>query len=262
MSKQIISVSDITAYLFCPRKLWLAKVKGIREPPNSKMILGRIKHRALELFNMIERDFIININRKMEKKEIEEIYKEIMREAAIRAFQENAEMAKRFNINVTTFLAEFLPSTENEIKIRIPPLLKAINFYSGREIWENLTPKYKVELSLLSEELGIKGRADRVAFSETILPYEIKTRGKEEVYKSDKIQLAAYALLLEDKYKKPIEKGIVEMKNKKEEIILDKTLKDEVLMIAEKVRNLQEEFPSSFSKCENCFFKEECFKED
>lgn len=260
MTKQIVSVSDITAYLYCPRKLWFAKVKGIREPPNRAMILGRIKHRALELFNILEKDFIINISNPLEKEEIESIYKEIMRQAALQAFQENADIAERFSLFVTTFLAEFLPLTENEIKIRIPPLMQAMKFYSGREIWENLSPKYKVELALLSEELGIKGRIDRVSFAENILPFELKTRGKEEVYKGDKIQLAAYALLLEDKYKTPINIGIIEAGNKKQEIQLTEELKKEVLEIAEKVRNLQEEFPSSFSKCEKCSLREECFK--
>lgn len=260
MPKKVISVSDITAYLYCPRKLWLSKTQGIREPPNRAMILGKIKHRALELFNILERDFIINIAKKLDKEEIEFIYQEIMRNSALKAFQENAELAERLSLNVTTFLAEFLPLTDNEIKIRISPLLKAMQYYSGREIWENLSPKYKVELALLSDELGIKGRIDRVSFAENILPFELKTRGREEVYKGDKIQLAAYALLLEEKYKLPVNLGIVEAGNKKQEISLTKELKDEVLEIAEKVRNLQEEFPSNFAKCKTCFFKEECFK--
>ena len=262
MAKQIISVSDITAYLYCPRKLWLAKIKGIREPPNRAMILGKIKHRALELFNLLEKDFIITISRKLEEKEIEETYKEIMRTSALQAFQENADMAERLSLYVTTFLAEFLPLTENEIKLRILPLLQAMKLYSGREIWENLTPKYKVELALLSEELGIKGRIDRVSFTENILPFELKTRGKDDVYKSDKIQLAAYALLLEEKYKQPVKIGIVEAGNKKQEIELTEELRNEVLEIAEKVRNLKEEFPSNFSRCKNCSLKDECFKEE
>jgi len=260
MSKQIISVSDITAYLYCPRKLWLAKVKGIREPQTREMILGRIKHKALELFNLLEQDFIIFISSAFAEKDILEKYKYLMRQAAIKAYEINADIAERFNINLTTFLAEFLPNTEQEIKIRISPLLESMKLYKGREIWEHLSPKYKAEFSLISENLGIKGRIDRVSFGKEILPFEIKTRSKQNIYDSDKIQLAAYALLLEDKFKKNIEKGIIELGNKQQEILLDSNLKSQVIELAEKVRNIQGEFPSSFSKCQSCGIKEECAK--
>ena len=260
MPKEIISVSDITSYLFCPRKLWLSRVKGIREPPNREMILGRIKHKALELFSLIEQEFILFISSPMNKEELIEEYKNLIRQSAIKAYEMNADIAEKFSLNLTTFLAEFLPSTENEINLRIKPLLEAMKLYSGREIWEHLTPKYKVEFSLISESLGIKGRIDRVSFSNEIIPFEIKTRVKERIYDTDKIQLAAYALLLEDRYKTKIAKGIVEMKTKKQEIILDDDLKSQVLELAEKVRNIQPEFPSSFSKCQSCGLKEECSK--
>ena len=260
MSKELISISELSAYLYCPRKLWLSKIRGIREPPSREMILGRIKHKALENFNILEKNFIKTLDSSKTEKELEEIYSNLIRQAAIQAFQLNKNVAETFDINLTTFLAEFLPSTEREVEIRVPPLLEALKKYRGAEIWWNLSPKYSSELSIISEKLGLKGRIDRVAFAEEILPFEIKTRVKQEVYLGDKIQLAAYALLLEDKTNKKVSKGIIELRNSKKEIELTDDLKKQVLELAEKVRNLQGEFPSSFSKCESCSLKEECSK--
>jgi len=110
--------------------------------------------------------------------------------------------------------------------------------------------------------LGLRGRIDRVKIDEGIFPYEIKTR--EKVYESDKIQLAGYALLLEQEFSRKVEKGIVEFLGKQEEVLLDETLKNKVLEIADKIRNLKEDtaFTSSnFSKCEKCEMRESCEEE-
>lgn len=256
--KEIISVTDITAFMFCPRKLWLQKIKGIKVEPTEKMILGRIKHKALEIFNDLEKNFILSINFPLTEIHAKEKYSKLMEESATQAFNLNIYSAKDFSITLKSFLDEFLPNTKNEISVRIPPLLEAMKKFQGREIWENLTPKYQAELSLLSEKFAIKGRVDRVLFAEKIIPFEIKTRIKEKIFDSDKIQLAAYSLLLEDNFNKKIKKGIIEMKNKKIEIEITDELKNKVLEIAEKVRNIQGEFPSSFSKCQSCNLKEIC----
>lgn len=262
-SQKLISVTELTAYMFCPRKLWLSKVHGLREPPTREMILGRIKHRALEIFTISEKDFIKSLSQGLTSSEINEKYKQLMRESAIYAFQENADNASKFSLTLTTFLAEFLPNTEEEIKIRVLPLLEALKSFHGRDIWENLNPKYSSELSIESFKLGLKGRVDRVEFSknngsEKIIPYEIKTRQSEEVYESDKIQLAAYSLLLEDKMNKPIPLGVIELRKSKKQIEISNELKSKVFELIEKVKNLKGEFPSSFSKCAHCKLKKEC----
>jgi len=262
--KKLVSVSEITAYMFCPRKLWLQKVKGIREPPSKEMILGGMKHKSLELFTNYEKEFITQIPKDLPKSELDQAYHELMRKCAIKAYQSNRNVAEKFDIILTTFLAEFLPTTEREIAIRIPPLLEAMKSYIGLELWNNLKPKYKSEVSIESEDLGIKGRIDRVEFSDSILfsediiPYEIKTREQEKIWDSDKIQLAAYALLLENRFRKKIPMGIIELRHSKKQIEITEELKAQVLEIADKVRNLQGEMPSSFSKCQSCKLKQDC----
>ena len=128
-------------------------------------------------------------------------------------------------------------------------------------MWRNLKPKYLTEFEIISYELGLKGRIDRVKFEEEIIPYELKTR--EEIYESDKLQLAAYSLLLEKEFNRKINKGIIEVKNKQEEIIITEQMKSQVLEIAEKIRKFEKDkepnFHNNFNKCEYCRLKEECF---
>jgi CRISPR/Cas system-associated exonuclease Cas4 (RecB family) len=73
--------------------------------------------------------------------------------------------------------------------------------------------------------------------------------------------LAGYSLLLEHEFSRKVDSGIIEIMGKEEHIILDENLKNKVLEIAEKIRNLHEEnafTPNNFSKCKNCEFREDC----
>ena len=100
----------------------------------------------------------------------------------------------------------------------------------------------------------------KTEIGEKIFPYEIKTR--DEIFESDKIQLAAYALLLEEEFGKKVEKGVIETSKSKQEVELDKGQKLLVLEIIEKIRNLDKEnpgFQNNLSKCRSCKFNELCF---
>ncbi len=261
MTKKLVNITEITQYLYCPRKLWLKKVKGIREKPNKVMINGMIKHKALELFNINEKNFILSINSELNKEQLQEKYESLMKTSSIKAYQSYYNIASKFKINLTTFLAEFLPTTKKEVQIRIEPVLRYMKKgFFGEQLWENLKPKYKAELSIISDKFGLKGRIDRVEFSDNLIPYEVKTRSKDIVYESDKLQLAGYALLLQDKFNQEIKKGILETKKNRKEIDLDEELKNKVLDIAEKIRNLMKEpsLPSNFNKCKYCSLTEYC----
>jgi len=131
--------------------------------------------------------------------------------------------------------------------------------FLGKELWRNLKPKYLTEFKLESFALGLRGRVDRIKFDDLPVPIERKTR--EKIFESDKIQLAGYALLLQEEFGKPVNEGIIEIMGKQEQVSLTPELKNQVLEIAEKIRNLKEDnafTPSNFSKCESCDFQQDC----
>jgi|WetSurMetagenome_2_1015567.scaffolds.fasta_scaffold125385_2 CRISPR-associated protein Cas4 len=258
--KKLVNITDITAYLYCPRKIYLRIVKGMSYPPNEKMIIGRLRHEVFDIFNKNEEILVSGIKSNLPENEIGKLYETLLDNIIKETLVLNNYLIRKFAINEEDFSKSVKQSAHPEISLRTLAVKNTLNLgFLGQDLWKNLKPKYHTELKLESSELGLKGRIDRVKIEDEILPYEVKTRDK--VYDSDKIQLAGYALLLESRFNKPVNRGIIEFLGKQENIILDEKLKSQVLDIAEKIRNLTEETaftPSSFSKCNNCEFKKDC----
>lgn len=260
MSRQIINVTDITEYLYCPRKVYLRLSKGIRSPPSKIMILGSLRHKALELFSKNEQTLVSSIIEKPEESKIKKLYSNMASGITREIFSLNENLAGKFGITEAEFKKSVSLSLEPEIAIRIPAIMAtAEKGFLSISLWKELEPKYISELKLESPELGIRGRVDRVQLAPELVPFEVKTR--DRVYESDKIQLAAYSLLLEKEFNQPVSSGVVEFLGKHEKIELTPELKARVLEIADKIRSMTEEtaeFPSNFEKCRNCMLKENC----
>jgi len=261
--KKIINITDITEYLYCPRKVYLKLVKGIRFPPNEKMILGMMRHKVFDIFNKNESVLVSGIKAKLTEQEIKEMYSELLDDIIQETLMLYQSNVQRFRINSSDFHKSVVRTAEPEINLRVSSVFKTLSLgFFGKELWRNLNPKYLTEFRIESQNLGLRGRIDRIKFLEFPVPIERKTR--EKIYESDKIQLAGYALLLEEEFGRKIEKGIIEIMGNQEEVILDDNLKNKALETAEKIRNLMEEnafTPSNFAKCENCEFREECDEE-
>lgn len=260
MSKKIINITDITEFMYCPRKVYLKLVKGIRTPPNQRMIFGSLRHKVFDLFNKNERPLIESITEKKDRKEIGQMYMSMIYKIVKETSMLNSGLMRKFDIRETDLLASVKESLTPEISLRLESILRAMekNFFAN-ELWKNLEPKYLTEYKIVSEQLGLQGRVDRIKLAEFPLPVEIKTR--DRVFESDKIQLAGYSLLLESEFNKEINSGIVELKGKTEKVELTPELKAKVLEIAEKIRVLTEEnaqLPNNFEKCRNCELKENC----
>jgi len=259
--KQIINVTDIVTYLYCPRKIYLKLVKKIKEPPNKAMISGFLKHKIFDLFNKNESVIVSEIKTDLSEQEIASLYENYLTSISREIISTYSNMVKSFYINPQELLEDVLNFLENEIKLRVKAIKEILPSFKGRELWRNLSPKYLTEYEVNSQELGLKGRIDRVKFASEIIPYELKTR--KEIYESDKLQLAAYALLLEHEFNKKVEKGVVESKDKQEEILITEEMKNKVLEIAEIIRKMKEqapELPSNFNKCKQCKYNENCFE--
>lgn len=228
-------------------------------PPNRAMIFGMLRHDVFDIFNKNEEDLVSSINAKISDSEIKRVYDELIDNIAKEHFMLNQDMAEKFEISSQEFFKSVKESANPEIKLRVDAVAKTLaQGFLGEELWKNLSPKFLSEFKLESPELGLRGRVDRIKIDSEIMPYEIKTRN--QIYESDKIQLAGYALLLEKEFSKKIEKGAIEVLGKTEEVLLDEHLKNKVLEIAEKIRNIDEnaQMPSSFSKCQSCQFNQEC----
>ena len=261
MPKKLISVTDITEYLYCPRKVYLRLVKNIKQQPTRQMILGFLRHKVIEIFNKNESALVSSIDIPLEEKTIKQLYEKLLSNITKATLNLNTNLVDKFKIDSVNFSDSIKQTLSPEISLRVPVIAKTLNQnFFGKELWDKLSPKYISELKIESPSLGLKGRIDRIKINSKITPYEIKSR--EQSYDSDKIQLAAYALLLEEKFKTKIDSGTLELLGKTEEVILDKEIKERVLELAEEIRNLSENPPppmlSNFNKCKSCTLRVDC----
>jgi len=265
--RKIISVSDLNSWLYCPRKLYLIRVKKMQIAPNRNLVIGKIKHNILESFSKREEHFISSIEKDYDKLDLLFMYEDFLRSIADLVFAENMEMIERFMIDREDIFKKTLRDFSEDIKLRIASIKEAIKKgYLKEKIYPHLDSIYLSELRLESPAYGLRGRVDRILVSRkdnSIVPFELKSR-EEKIFHSDEIQLTAYAMLLEDHYKINIPRGIIEVGNKRQEIEITNVNKDEVLKLANEIRNLQNPntlpppIQSNFNKCKNCEFKEAC----
>jgi CRISPR-associated exonuclease Cas4 len=119
--------------------------------------------------------------------------------------------------------------------------------------------------SLYSEKLGLEGKLDlHIMNKNQIYPVEIKyTHGK--AYLNHKYQVIAYAILLEEFYKKPVRCGFLYFTPNDEifEIETTSNARKFVLEVMEKIRNIiiSESMPSPPRKsrrCDDCEFRKLC----
>src|SRR3989338_7195409 len=213
-----ISVSLLSSYLYCSRKLFLEKVLHLEEPPKK-----RLEGVSLNMLEAYKKSFPF-----------------IMEESSIRA------------ANIFSFIEE--------------------NNVFGEELWQKLTPKIISELRIDSDELRLKGIIDQVhVYGNDYVPFELKTgrMPKDGVWPSHRIQIAAYSLLLQEKFKKPIKEGFVLYLDSKEKrhIAINPFMKQEVKQLVDEVIALLEsmelpDFCNNENKCRKCGLKQTCYNEE
>ncbi len=282
MYKKMLNVTDLSAYMFCPRKFYIERIKGLRKPPTRPMIEGSIRHKILEEFSNKEKQLVNSLGEQSQtneitKQQVIEFYNEKLNELISRIFQKNDRMIYRFKIQPLELKNKIKTAMNNEILLRAQSIINTIEKgFSGDELWPNLNPKYLSELRLTSSQLGLKGKIDRVMLNiqngkiQEIIPYELKTRTSDKIWPSDEIQLTAYGMLLEDNYDRNILFGILEAGNQKHEMAINQEKKDKVQETIKEIRELYKiydsaearekkiKFPKGFKKCKSCPWTEEC----
>lgn len=184
----MLSVTLIADSAYCTRYAYLLHVKKI--PPHRQAYLGALRHKCYEQLGNLEKSPQL---KNLPKKEIEAQIKGAM-ETTVRA-QESTLLSAGYT------LEEAKKEVERAFKQKIKQ--------AAQKISSNIPlPKTISEKSLKSEKLGVRGRVDKIVFAESTYPVEFK--GWSERLERDSIQLAGYALLIEENYRTQVNKGIIE----------------------------------------------------
>ncbi len=139
------------------------------------------------------------------------------------------------------------------------------------DICTNLSPDFyalpsESETALRSAKFGLTGSPDKlITIGDELIPSIIKTGAMPEngVWKSDRVQLTAYAILVEEIYNKIVKRGFVEYARwgKVREVTIKRHERRSVLQLRDRVRKIQEGFmpeKPEDAPCERCGFKGMC----
>jgi CRISPR-associated exonuclease Cas4 len=266
----MIYVTDLTEYLFCPYKLYLKKIKGLPLPQTPEMLVGTIIHKIYEEVMLRER--IIIDQRIDEKMGIDEIFKILYADSkrVIKNIMiKNKEKLKDAGVDYLELIKELQEELKEDELLKSIRIKKYIGLYGkDQNLYKNLFMMKDMEYSIFSNELGLSGKIDKLEEDSegNLFPVELKTGlFSNGIRKHEKLQVSAYALLLEKERGIKIPLGFLEYYQVKQRIpfLIKDEDKKEVLDILSKVKELLEgeKEPSKDRKnfCKRCGYNEFCW---
>ena len=238
----MIRVSDITAYLKCPRMCYFM-------------------NRGHELI----KDATVEYIQRLLLKEMALIYGFALNDGnTLSALNDELDrLSDELRIIYRQELAEASDDVLKNAVSGVRTLLEGISSNLSSEHYSRIC---ELDPALRSEKFGLTGSPDKlITIGDELTPSIIKTGAMPEngVWKSDRLQLTAYAILVEEIYNTVVTRGFVEYARwgKVREVTIRRHERRKVLQLRDRVKKIEEGFmpekPMDAS-CENCVFKRIC----
>jgi CRISPR-associated protein Cas4 len=269
----MLSVSMLSSYEYCKRKLFLNYVLKFFEPVKKSTSLGTIRHETYDGINKAEESLVKSIKQRLKKEEILDIYKQKYSEILREVIRKNKRNLEELKIDLGEVFKNVWPLILEESETRASYLFEFIqmNNVYGEELWEKLTPKIHSEVRIESEKLNLKGIIDQLEiYKAGIVPVELKTGSmpNEGVWPGHRLQIAAYALLAQEHFKQEVKEGFVLYLDQKERrhIAMNPFMIEEIKDLIKKIDNLLSskqlpEIVSNTNKCNQCGLRDICNNE-
>lgn len=266
----MLYVTDLTSYNYCKRKLYLTKVLKYREPMSKPALVGSIKHKVLENIHNSEERVIKSLEKIPSKKDLTSLFKLTNSSISHSIISEELDRLSHFSIDYEKLLSELSSIIEDESLAQAEKIIGAIKMHNaiGPELIKLLYPKVKTEITLESQELGLRGKIDKIEYHEShILPVELKTgkASNQGPWKDHMVQLAAYCLLLEKEHNQKVSKGSIIYYNPRtvHEISINPFMVDEVISLIKEVNSaissqVIPKIQDNPNKCNICGLKPIC----
>lgn len=274
----MITATQLSSYIYCPRKLFISSVLEVKEPPKEALVKGKVWHITHEMINKNEKELVKSINSD-NYDDILDIYRRGFSKFLRNAIIMNKAELKSFEINMLDLFNEYWQDFEEEAKLRALNVSNFIkeNAVFGEELWERLTPKIISEQYLKSEKLGISGIIDvlevhdlpvsEIVHDKLYVPVELKTGKfpKKGMWDTHRIQLGAYLLMLEDQGKN-VSEGVLRYRGSDEQrvLVMNSMLREEVSAVVSGAKKVLEsmdppDYTDNKNKCNKCSFKDICY---
>ena len=263
----------LSSYLYCPRKLFLQQILALEEPPKESIVLGSLRHEIYDFVNQSEEKIVTSIKEKIQYNELLLFYKKFYSKALRERVIKNKSKIKEVDLDIVDVFKKTWPLILEEAETRANNIFNFIQKYNiyGQELWEKLTPKIISEISIWSDKLQLIGKIDRIEkYENDYVPIELKTGKipKDGVWPGHRIQIAAYAMLLEEKFKIEVKEGFVNYLDAKEtrHIAINPFMKEEIINLVKEVEELlkNQNIPNyceNKNKCAKCGLRETCYNE-
>jgi CRISPR-associated exonuclease Cas4 len=268
-----ISVTMLSSYLYCPRKLFLQRVLAVEEPPKESLVLGSLRHEIYDFINQTEEKIVTSVKEKIQYDELLTKYKTFYSRTLREKIIKNKSKIREVNADIVDVFKRTWPLILNEAETRTKNIFNFIQKHNifGKELWEKLTPKIISEKRVESNKLQLRGIIDRIEVYENgYVPVELKTgkMPKEGVWPGHKIQIAAYAMMIEETFNTNVKEGFVRYLDTKvtRQIAMNPFMKEEIINLVKEVQDLlnNQNIPNyceNKNKCTHCGVRETCYNE-
>jgi CRISPR-associated protein Cas4 len=272
----MISVSLLSAYDYCARKLFLEQVLKLFVIPREAVVKGSIRHEVHDRISKAEEAFVKDVKQEISYKEMLEKYKKLHSDLLNQSIIKNKSKLAELKISLTEFFKDAWPLVLEESKDRAINLHNFIKVHKvfGEELWKELSPKIETEYYVESEELKLKGVIDKLEVYDNklvreVVPYELKTGSapRDGVWPGHKLQTGAYVMLLE-KNKMFVREAFVKYLdiNEARPVMMNPFLEKHVLTTRDAVLKIfqAKDIPAicdNKNKCTSCPLKEQCWNE-
>ncbi len=112
----MISVTLLSAYHYCRRKLFLEYVLKIVPPPREVLVKGSIRHNCFDTINKLEKGIVVSIIKPLPKEEIFGIYKVRYSKALRSAIIMNKRGISELKLEMNELFREIMPSFIDEAR--------------------------------------------------------------------------------------------------------------------------------------------------
>jgi CRISPR/Cas system-associated exonuclease Cas4 (RecB family) len=266
-AEQVLNVTDVSQFVFCPRQFYISKVLGLRRQP-PEFVEGSMEHDARRLLNQaLGSAYAESVPEKVRLwNTASHIIGRVLDYAKKIALLQHPVFSKEIGI----FANELSFRLQQEERERTRVLTCKPK---GEGSWaEQVRGSFPVEneFSVFSRRLGLRGRIDEVyeTADGTLAIRDIKTAPMGFPFDdSNQVQIGAYAMLLEEQVSKKVTRAaIYSSRNLAErQVMVDKDLEKRVVEAGQNVRRFlaKPELPAILTgsesvKCFFCFLREEC----
>ncbi len=258
----MIRVSDLNRYVYCPRSIYLSNVLKVRVPESPEQGRGVVGH-------AVRRELSMRQARLLNKMKSVEDVDSMMKTELDAVLQDLPYIfAERWSESYGEFISSVRGEMMRELDCLRMELDAMVSDMGFEKALEYVTP-WRTEYSVKSEELGLKGRVDKIMRRDSLEPVEIKTGVPHDFgWDGDRVQLCGYGMLLEERFGERIPHGFIEYTRAAERkpVLFTEKLRRQVIYARDSVKEILDGVVPDVcphgipQKCGGCVLKEECYR--